>query len=389
MTARASRAAKARAPLDDVDEVPARMRQRKRASGTWRLWWEPTTAEREAFGFAVVELDASKVTWSVRQAQELNRKVERARAGLTVEARGGRTVSRLVVEYRNSPAWAKLRPATQRDYAGTFLRIEAKWGATQVAAFTKPILREWYETLYRENGKWIAQHDVRIFSLLFGYGELRGWIIANPAVRLKMETPEPRDRVLSWEEFDALCASAEDLGLAGMRLAIAVAWYQGQRQADVLAAKVEDFGDDGKWRFLRSKAKRGSAQKLAVIQLHTVVAPMIEARRAAADGEAPLILNTEGRAYKADNFRAQFAKVRAAAVKTMPSLRDVQFRDLRRSWAWWAREGGASDRDRADGMGNQSDKDVRLGQTYNPASEAGAARAVEAMKRPAKKEPKA
>lgn len=306
MTARPSRKRKPRAPLDDVAEVPPRVRQRKRASGDWRLWWEPTSAEREAFGFEVVELDASQITWSIREAQALNRRVERARSGLTVAVRGGRTVSKLVVEYRRSPAWMKLRPATQRDYASTFLRIEAKWGATQVAAFTKPILREWYETLYRENGKWIAQHDLRIFSVVLGYGELRGWVNANPATRLKMETPQPRDRVLSWEKFDALCASAEDLGLAGMRLAIAVAWYQGQRQADVLAA----------------------------------------------------------------------------AVKTTPSLRDVQFRDLRRSWAWWAREGGASDRDRADGMGNQSDKDVRLGQTYNPASQAGAGRAVEAMRRP-------
>ena len=42
-------------------------------------------------------------------------------------------------------------------------------------------------------------------------------------------------------------------------------------------------------------------------------------------------------------------------------------------------------RDRADGMGNQSDKDVRLGITYNPASQAGAGRAVEAMRRPVRR----
>ena len=385
MSARASRRRKAAAPLDRVEDVPARMRQRKRTSGTWRLWWEPTAAEREAFGFEPVELDPARLTWSIREAEALNRAVERARAGLSVKARGGRTVSKLVLEYRRSPAWAKLRPATQRDYAATFLRIEAKWGGTQAAAFTRPILREWYETLYRENGKWIAQHDLRVFSVLFGYGELRGWVNVNPATRLKMETPAPRDRVLSWEEFDALCAAAEDLGLAGMRLAIAVAWYQGQRQADVLAARVESFGADGMWRFLRSKAKAGSKQKAAVLPVHSELVPLIEARRAEAEGEGPLVLNAEGAAYLPDNFRTHFAKVRARAARIMPAIRDVQFRDLRRSWAWWAREGGASDRDRADGMGNQSDKDVRLGITYNPASQAGAGRAVEAMRRPVRR----
>ena len=372
-------------PLDDIEPVPARVRQRQRADESWRLWWEPTKAEREAFGFEAVPLDPHRLTWSMRQATALNRKVDDARNGITVRDRGGRTFSRLAAEYRRSPLWTKLREATRRDYDATLRRIEKKWGATQAAAFTKPILREWYETLYRENGRWIAQHDIRVMSVVLGYGELRGWIPANPAVRLRMETPPPRDRVLSWEEFDALCAAAEDLGLAGMRLAIAVAWYQGQRQADVLAARVESFGADGMWRFLRSKAKAGSKQKAAVLPVHSELVPLIEARRAEAEGEGPLVLNAEGAAYLPDNFRTHFAKVRARAARTMPAIKDVQFRDLRRSWAWWAREGGASDRDRADGMGNQSDKDVRLGITYNPASQAGAGRAVEAMRRPVRR----
>ncbi|MEC9434649.1 MAG: hypothetical protein VYD87_17220 [Pseudomonadota bacterium] len=385
MTARAPRPRPIPAPLDHVDEVPARVRQRRRASGTWRLWWEPTTAEREAFGFEPVELDPNRITWSLRQALSLNRKVEAARKGVTLQDRGGRTFSRLAAEYRRSPLWERLREATRRDYDTTLRRIEKKWGPAQVAAFTKPILREWYETLYRDNGKWIAQHDLRIMSIVLGYGELRGWLPANPAVRMKMETPPPRERVLSWEEFDALRAAAADLDLPGMALAIAVAWYQGQRQKDVIEARVEDFADPGMWRFERSKAKAGSAQKGAVLPIHRELAPLLKPRLAKAKDGEPLILNTLGDFYRADNFRSHFGRTRAKAAETMPSLGDVQFRDLRRSWAWWTREGGASDRDRADGMGNQSDKNVRLGQTYNPASAAGAARAVAAMKRPKKK----
>ena len=95
-----------------------------------------------------------------------------------------------------------------------------------------------------------------------------------------------------------------------------------------------------------------------------------------------MVARPDGQSFLADHFRHRFGDVRKAAAKRQPSLRDVQFRDLRRSWAWWSREGGSTERDRADGLGNQSDKNARLGQTYNPASFAGAQRAVEAMRRP-------
>ncbi|MDF2235397.1 hypothetical protein P2H44_22810 [Albimonas sp. CAU 1670] len=365
---------------------PAGLRDRPRADGSWRLWWEPSSAARQ-LGFEPVELDPNRLTWSLRQAAGLNRKVLQAREGVTLTAGATRTVSALAARYRQSPAWTKLRPATQRDYDATLRRIEKKWGDARAATFTKPIVYEWFETLHRESGESLAVHDVRVFSVLFSYGERIGWVQHNPATRLKLTTPPPRDRVLSWEEFDALLAAAERKGWPGMALAIALAWYQGQRQADVLAATLGEFGADDVWRFARSKARAGSSQKSAAIPLHSELLPRIAARRAeleaaGADPDAPMIAREDGAAYLDDHFRHRFAEIRKAAAKRMPSLRDVQFRDLRRSWAWWSREGGSTERDRADGLGNQSDKNARLGQTYNPASFAGAKRAVEAMRRP-------
>lgn len=67
------------APLDGIENVPARLRQRARGAGGWRLWWEPNTFEREAFGFEPMELDPKNLEASLRSAEALNDKVATAR----------------------------------------------------------------------------------------------------------------------------------------------------------------------------------------------------------------------------------------------------------------------------------------------------------------------
>ena len=79
-------------PRRPIAAPPPRVRQRQRADGTWRLWWEPEQAIRSQ-GFATVELDADRLTWSQREAQRLNRLVEDARAGRKPRKAGGRTVA--------------------------------------------------------------------------------------------------------------------------------------------------------------------------------------------------------------------------------------------------------------------------------------------------------
>ncbi|MEM9726080.1 MAG: tyrosine-type recombinase/integrase [Pseudomonadota bacterium] len=381
-----NRRAKAKPPASWLDDAPPGVRWRQRKRDGLRVWWEPSGTAR-ALGFEPVELDDAKPTWSRRRAEELNRMVTAAMEGETFSGAGkGRTVDDLIQLYRAAPEWSRLSPTTQRDYGFGLNRIARKWGRSPVVALTKSILRDWYETLYREAGPHMAQHEIRLLSVLLSYAELREWIEVNPATRLRIITPDPRERVASWSEVDALIAAAEAAELEGVALAIALSFLQGQRQTDVLEARLAQF-DGATWRFERSKARRGSVRRAAVLVLHPEVLPRIEARIAAAaeaeEGrDAHLIVRPTGDPYKADNFRRVFNRVRKAAARKAPSVADVQFRDLRRSFAWWSREAGASERDRADALGNTSDVNARLGQTYNPSSAEGAARAVASMKRP-------
>lgn len=358
---------------------PPRLRQRQRADGSWRLWWEPETAVR-TLGFEAVELDAERVTWSQRQAENLNDKVAAARAYIAkpkAENRRGTTVSQLIRAYQTSPKFETKKPKTQQDYRTAFAFIENKWGSSVISDFTKPIIYDWYETLWHNNGRYMALATIRKFSVLFSYAERKGWCDTNPCLRLQMHVPMERSRVVSWDELDALLAAAIDLGRPSVAACIALSFFMGQRQTDVVNAQRADF--DGKyWRLLRSK--RGN---LGVLELNPDALPYLRPMLAAYQDQPALIISeTTGKPYLADNFRDVWARVRSRAARSLPSVSNIQFRDLRRSFGANARAAGASERDVADALGNKAHTDPGLSATYMPASAETAARAVDAARRP-------
>lgn len=366
-----------------IKSPPPRLRQRRRAGG-WRIWWEPETALRE-LGFEPVLLDARRLTWSVREAARLNDLVDQARGGGSRRAPApgarGQSISALIHAYRASPRWERLKPDSQKDYATAFRTIETKWGSTLVADFTKPIVFEWYETLYRHNGRWAAAGLIRKLSLLMSYAELRGWRQDNPCLRIGMHIPKGRSRVASWAELDAILAAAAALDLPSMGCAVALAVFQGQRQKDIREARVTDFAADV-WKFQRSK--RGNHGALTI---HPYVLPWL-ARIVAAAGEREVLLHYEGtdRPYSPDLFHHVFSRVRALAARSQPTLHNLQFRDLRRTFGHLARQAGIHERAVADALGNNAWKDPNLSGTYMPATFESASSAVRAIKRPDEKE---
>jgi|GEM_PF-939418 len=362
-----------------IQNPPQRLRQRWRArASAWRIWWEPAAELRE-LGFEPVELDPKRLTWSVREAERLNDLVDQARSGAPAQPGGaqrGRTVAAAIRAYRTSPDWDALKPATQRDYTAAFRLIERKWGSSLVVDFTGPVVRAWYETLYRDAGHHQALALVRKLSVLMSYSVLAGWRADNPCLRLKLRTPAGRSRIAGWPELDALFVAAREMALPSMALAIALAVYQGQRQKDVLEAMRADVAGDV-WRLVRSKRGNHGA-----LQLHPEIAPHLQKVLATSTGPQLLISEGTGRAYSANLLRSTWARLRERAAKSEPTLATLQFRDLRRTFGHLSRLGGASERDVADALGNGAWKDPKLSGVYMPADAETASRAVAAIARP-------
>ncbi|MEO1797728.1 MAG: hypothetical protein AAFR53_12050 [Pseudomonadota bacterium] len=365
----------------------AGLRQRERADGSWRIWWEPHRAAREK-GFAPVELDADRLTWSEGQAEKLNKKVARGAAGKAV-APGGRSIDALIHDYQSSLDYKHLAEKTKASYRINLNAIAAKWGDAPVAQFTKPVMRTWYEALFEEHGASWSKAIIRMFSILMSHAEIRGWRPegTNPCFNLKMQEQAPRRVFARWEEFDALVAAAEELGWEAMAAAIRLATLQGQRKTDLITAKAGDFSTvqiDGDPRLVWSlrRSKRGTEGMMPIhAEACGCLVKILEARKAAP--AAPLLVDERtGRAYDEHLFSKRWGETRAHAAKTMPSVKRLQFRDLRRTFGVWGRAGGASKEDVGDVLGNSAASDWQLGDTYMPSQLTTTARAVAAIKRP-------
>lgn len=389
------------------------LRQRKGAGG-WRVWWEPTAAER-ARGAQAVDLDPNRPTWSVREAKRL--KAEAKGDAPRRTASTGRTLAALVQDYLRSPRALSRAPATLQGYKADAAVLLQDWGDDRaVARMDRPAVYAWWRKRHASAPTY-AGKLVRTLSVLLSHAELLGWREpnSNPCFRLGASGPAQRKRHASWSEFDALLGSAQVLGLPSMRLAIAMAVLTGQRPADLRAACVGDFrevsvtvetgGTRQVWIWNLRRQKRGNVGSVPV---HPDLLPLL---RPALDGRtaderllvdertgAPLTENTMANRWEdvrarasagpgAADLHAHYAGTALlpdAALHPVPSLLDpvLQLRDLRRTFGVWARAGGALREDVGDVLGNTAGTDATLGEVYMPAQLLTAARAVAAIQRP-------
>ncbi|MBT26259.1 MAG: hypothetical protein CML60_07665 [Rhodobacteraceae bacterium] len=301
----------------------------------------------------------------------------------------GRTVTGLIENYQLSPSYQRKAAATRRGYDSSLKLIGEKWGGHMVAEFSKPIMVTWYETLLSETGEHQAVALLRMMSILFSRAEAIGWRPenSNPCSAMKLHQPPPRDRYATWAEYDALIAAADQLGMPSMACAIALATLMAQRQRDVITAQIDAFEEMEAaedtyliWRFTRSKRKNGATLPVhpeAIQRVRNLI-------KAAKPNQVHLLTDhaTGGNYLDGHLFRKRWAAIRAEAAKTAPTVKDIQFRDLRRTFGVWARAGGGTRADIGDVLGNSAAVDPILGETYMPPSFFTAARAIAAVQRP-------
>ena len=378
-------------PLGPVLDAAPGLRQRMRADGGWRVWWEPTAAQKKV-GASVMEFDAAKPGHATREAQILHDKWARILRGeMPAVKPTARSIDDLINDYRASLAFIKKPASTQRAYGADLKAIAEKWGPQPVVLFTKPIVAQWYEALFAAKGIFRSRAILRMFSVLMNHAELRGWRTegCNPCKNISTETPMERDRAASWAEFDALLAAARRLRARTVLTALYLAVMAGQRQYDILRVSPADFyqvQDPTRrrpvwvWQLTQSKRKRALE-----VPLHPMAVSCLrlQIRRAETEHRATLIWDeVTGKAFTPRRFFDVWEKVRAAAAVTVPTVATLQWRDLRRTFANLSRAGGSSDADTSDVLGNTAAKNPRLRRTYMAPQLATTLRAVEALQRP-------
>lgn len=373
-------------PIDAPVIAPADgLRQRQRADGTWRVWWEPTALQRKA-GAQPVDLSALRPGDAQRRATAL---VAQWAKGATPKPRGY-SVSALILDYTQSRWFTDRATSTQASYRTDMRAIEDKWGAQAVAAIDAPTMVLWYESLLKAKGPTRARALLTMLSILMVHAERRGWIAkgSNPCRDIGMAKPAPRDRVATGAEAAALLAAADTTD-AMLALALRLVMVTGQRATDIRMARPGDFERTALpipgapqpvpayvWRLVRSK--RGNAGVIPILDPATVA--MLDAQIAAAlDGPGTLIWNGAGETFTRDRFQKRFAALRATAAATCPSVTSLEWRDLRRTLGVTLRAAGVARDDVGDLLGNTLATSAQLAAVYTPATQATALRAVAAI----------
>lgn len=374
------------ANLPPVLDTGNGLRQRQRADGSWRVWWEPSAALRRA-GAQTVELDAGKPGHASRECKRLTDHWTRAARGDAKPRPSGRLVSDLIADYRASRWFTEKAASTKASYNTDLRAIETKWGTTPVGLIDAPMMDIWYEALLGAKGEYRARALLTMMSILMLHAERRGWRPkgGNPCADLRMHKPKGRRRVGTTAELVALLDAAATHPM--LTLALRLAIYTGQRQTDLLQARPEDFtradldvaGHADKrtgyiWSLTRSK--RGNAGLIPIIDPE-LVAALEAAITAAATGPGTLLWNPNtGEPYYKERFFEQWETARAAAAKDQPTVATLQWRDLRRTFANVLRANGVSKDDAGDLIGNTAATNAFLGAVYMAPQLATAMRAV-------------
>jgi len=197
-----------------------------------------------------------------------------------------------------------------------------------------PELRKFFNYARDTRGHHMALSMINAMSAAFTWGrESDAWRLgANPRHGMEFARPEGRIVIYSLQEFSAMVAAADDLGLHSVGDCFFLGLFTGQRQTDRLAMKDEGL-IDGR-RHLR-QSKTGEFVKIKETPQLAARLAQAKARVAAiklALGTRPeeIVVNEKtGLAYKGDTYRNAVERVRAHAAKRMPSIADKHDQDLR------------------------------------------------------------
>lgn len=231
---------------------------------TW--YWQPSKTVR-ARGYEPLRLGAAHALEPpqhvIDACKARNAEVDNALAGGLAAAPRPvrvRTVGQLIDLYVEAGYPSVKHPgkfvaaATRKQYEWKFKIIRAWAGDIAIGSITpervgrlrdemmKPVAKGRWAGTVRHAG---THETLRVGSALFKFAEQKGLIArgANPFKEFGLAAPDPRDNVWSAPALEAVMAAADKDGDESMALAIDLAYRIGQREADLLRNRINQYAE--------------------------------------------------------------------------------------------------------------------------------------------------
>lgn len=138
------------------------------------------------------------------------------------------TVAAVISEYKNSADFTELSKKSQTDYSHHLDHINRKWGDLKITSIKKGIVKAYRDSLKEKPAT--ANYRMAVLRRLMSFAEDMEYILINPARKPK------RMQVGTWEAWtEDQIELMKTTKKKGLKTALYLALYTGQRQADDLA----------------------------------------------------------------------------------------------------------------------------------------------------------
>jgi integrase len=226
------------------------------------------------------------------------------------------TLLSLLQGYQASEDFTGLAASTRRSYVALIVRIEKTFADFPLAALTdrrtRGIFKAWRDRIATDSGRRQADYAWTVLARVLSWGLDRGLVAANPCER--------GGRLYRGSRAEKIWTAADEAAFlerapAHLHLPLLLGLWTGQRQGDLLRLPWSAY--DGTHIRLR-QSKTG---KRVVVK---VGAPLKAALDAAAKRSPIILINSDGKPWTSDGFRASWRKACAAA-----GVAGLTFHDLR------------------------------------------------------------
>lgn len=271
-------------------------------------------------------------------------------AGVVASFTVGNAVADYIERSRASKKWAG---ATRKGYQLSSRQIaedDVELWAMPLAKLTKGRVLRWVGEVEEKRGLATARACAALLRAALGHAVDTDRILVNPALKLRLETPEGRIRVGSPEEMRALIAAADAAGRPEIGDSVMLGLFTGLRQGDRLSLRWSHL-EGGKLQLRSGKTGAYLPLTLAPALLERLQAARerrVQAKPGVVDldharPDAPLLWDeTAGSPFRADWYRHVFMTVRDSATKQTASLGDFRDQDLRDTAVTWLARAGSS-----------------------------------------------
>lgn len=284
-------------------KLPKYVSTRARKDGSFRFYFQvPEHMRPKSWPKEPIRLN-DDVGEMFRQAGVLYQKMKGEAAGLTMHVKG--SLPWVIEKYHQSPAYKNTARSTKDlwEYsAKEVLDWSKDSGNPHVRHLTRPAI---FLFLEQFDDKPAKKKNVHIFlRRLLAYACDIGEIEINPALRMKIKTPEAYVHIWTDAELNAIVAKADELGFQNVGNAVLIGYSIGQRQGDILSFQAGRDYIDGRFLFRQSKTGQ-------IVSIKAV-----DALRSRLDGikTGLLVRDRDGGPYVRRDFLRDFRAVVDAAA---------------------------------------------------------------------------